>query len=122
MRGAGLILVTARIEAQPVGRRELAQALLDWMVRARHDGDALAAHVYEDLEQGNVFCLVSRWATRAAFETHVHKAPFGSLLGAVELLGRLSEVAVTEGEAADAPLETLRRLRHAKRVAGSDCL
>jgi quinol monooxygenase YgiN len=116
-----LILVTARIEAHPAGRRELAQALLDWAVSVRREAGSTAAHVYEDLEAAaSVFFLVSEWETRLALDAHVSSSTFGRMLGAVELLADDSEVTVTEAAGDWVPSTTLRRVRESRRQPGSD--
>lgn len=110
-----MILVTARIEAHPAGRRELARALLDWAASVRREGSG-ATNIYEDLEAAApVFCLVSAWATRSPLEAHLRSPAFSSMLGAVELLADRSTVVVTEAGERWAGATTLRRLRDAGR-------
>jgi quinol monooxygenase YgiN len=110
-----LILVTARIEAHVAQRRELVQALLQWAAAARQEGGTLATDVYEDVAAGNIFCVVSQWASRPALETHLRGAAFGSMLGAIEVLADRSTVSVTEvANQAEASM-TLRRLRDSGR-------
>jgi quinol monooxygenase YgiN len=116
----GLILVTARIEARTAQRRELAQALLQWAAATRREAGAQVADVYEDVGAANVFCVVSQWATRPAFEAHLRGSAFGSMLGAVELLADQSGVAVTEATDASEASTTLRRLRDSRRQGLND--
>lgn len=112
----GLVQVTARVEAHAAQRRELAQALLEWAAAAMDEPGVLAAEVYEDVDAANIFCVVSRWAGRAALEAHARGPAFGSMVGAVELLARQSQVAVTEAaDERDATL-TFRRLREPRRI------
>lgn len=106
--------MTSRIEANPAGRRELAQALLHWAITARSDGGTLAANVYEDLEAASVFYLVGRWANRSAFESHLRTPTFGSMVGAVELLAGPPDVAVAEIGDEGGRATTLQRLRDSR--------
>lgn len=109
-----MVLVTARIEARAPERRELAQALLDWVASARREAGALGAHVYEDMEDAHVFCVVGQWANLPAFKAHVRSPSFGSVLGALELLAGPSRVSITE-VADDSPFMTLPKLRELRR-------
>lgn len=111
-----MILVTARIEAHPAGRRELAQALIDWAASVRRDAGSAAAHVYEDLEAAApVFCVVSEWPTRPALDAHLRGEAFSSMLGAVELLADRAAVTVTDSVSDRDASTTLRRMRDARR-------
>jgi quinol monooxygenase YgiN len=91
-----VILVTARIDVPPSSRRELLQVVLHSAAGVRRDPAALAVHVYEDLESPTVVCMESRWSTRDALGHYLGSPRFGSLLGAVEVLGTASDVAVNE--------------------------
>ena len=106
-----MILVTARIEAQISQRRELAQALLQWVATVRCASGASGVDVYEDIGAGNIFCVMSQWDNRPALDAHLRGSSFGSMLGAVELLAERSTVLVTEATGAEEPSMTLRRLR-----------
>lgn len=113
-----MVLVTARVEVSPPSRRELLQVLLHSAQQVRWHPGALSAHVYEDLETATVVCLESRWSTRGELEAHVRSQTFGSLLGAVELLGTRSKVVWVEGAEDRAnPTITLRELRDTIREA-----
>lgn len=103
----GVLVMTGRIEARPGGRRELGQALLEWVAAARADG--VEAHVYEDVEHSQAFCLVSRWASTEALQHHACHQPFGRLVGAIELLASQSVLTVTTGEGGHRGFRELRR-------------
>jgi quinol monooxygenase YgiN len=110
-----LILVTARIKAHIAQRRELTQALLQWAAAAKRERGTLATDVYEDVAEGNIFCVVSQWTSLRALQAHLRGPAFGSLLGAIDLLADRSTVSVTEAaDHAEASM-SLRRLRVAGR-------
>ena len=75
------------VEALPVERRELIQALLSWTAEVRILPDALDARLSEDLERPGVFFASAAWRTRHALEQHLAGRGFSGLLGAIDLLG-----------------------------------
>ena len=107
--------MVARIEAHIAQRRELVQALLQWATAARREGGTLATDVYEDVAAGDVFCVVSQWASRPALDAHLRGQAFGSVLGAIELLADRSTVSVSEAADHTEACITLRRLRDSRR-------
>jgi quinol monooxygenase YgiN len=110
-----LILVIARVEAHVAQRRELAQALLQWATAAKSEEGAVEAEVYEDVRAAHTFCLVARWSTRAAFQSHLAGASFGSVTGAVELLAGESAITVSQATDDACASTTFRRLRDSSR-------
>lgn len=112
--------MAARIEAHSAERRELAQALLEWVTAARRDPGALGAHVYEDLEAPSAFCAISRWESRVAFDAHLRGTPFGIVLGALELLAGPPLLGVANVADGTDTFLTLRHLRDLRR-AGPPC-
>jgi quinol monooxygenase YgiN len=90
-----MIMLSARIVANPAERRELSQALLVWAAAARREADLVAAHVYEDLEVPSVFGLASQWRVAAALDAHLRSDTFGVLLGALKILARSHRVTVS---------------------------
>jgi quinol monooxygenase YgiN len=89
--------MTGRIEATPGGRRELAQALLQWAAAARAT-DGANTELYEDLECAHVFGFVSHWPNLDTLERHARGQPFGGLVGAVELLASEGAVTIVTGD------------------------
>ena len=90
-----MIMLSARVVAQPAERRELAQALLVWAAAARQDSDLVAAHVYEDLEVPAAFGMVTEWRKAAALDAHLRSDAFGILLGALKVLAGPHRMTVT---------------------------
>lgn len=105
-----MVVMTARIEANPGARRELTQALLEWAVAARAVDD-VEAYLYEDLECAHVFGFVSHWPTLEALERHVRGHQFGGLVGAVELLAAGAVVSMVPGDGRSGFREFRRRVQ-----------
>lgn len=108
----GKRVLRVRARAAMSERRELTQALLTWVDRARQEPGTAGAHLSEDLEEPGTYCLCAAWSAQADFEAHVAGPDFGVLLGALEVLGHgvRFDLTGTEGCAED-PGELIRRLR-----------
>ena len=107
-----MIVLSGRIIAHTTERRELVQALLDWVSAARREPDLAAAYLYEDLEIPAVFNLVSEWKTAAALEAHLHTDSFGVLQGALKVLACPHRLAITRPESElDGAIRAINRLR-----------
>jgi quinol monooxygenase YgiN len=112
------IVISARAVPRPRDRRELRQALHDWAATVRQATGALAANLYEDVEDPPAFLVEAAWKDAAALEGHLRSDAFGVLLGALELLAepaRVTVLATVEAYAPD-PLTAIRRLREGRRV------
>jgi len=109
-------VLTARVTARPSERRELAQALLTWAAAARREAGAVMSNVYEDVEAPAVFGLVAEWKSREDLEAHLRSEGFSVLMGALELLGDPSRLAITrmDDDSADDTLRTIRKQRETK--------
>lgn len=106
------MMLWGRVEAGTPERRELVQALLCWASVARREAGAAAAHLCEDLEEPGVYCLSSTWRSEQDLEAHVAGPDFGILLGALEVLGRRSQLEVTGSpEGAEDAVSLIRRVR-----------
>lgn len=106
------MMLWGRVEAEMPERRELVQALLCWASVARRESGAMAAHLCEDLEEPGVYCLSSTWKSEQDLEAHVAGPDFGILLGALEVLGRRSQLEVTGSpEGAEDAVSLIRRVR-----------
>lgn len=103
-----MVVMTARVEANPGARRELMQALLEWAASARAVG-GVKVHLYEDLECAHVFGFVSHWPDLDVLQRHVSGQPFGGLVGAVELLAAASTVTLGSADATPAGIREVRR-------------
>jgi quinol monooxygenase YgiN len=101
------------VESAAANRRELAQALLTWVVAARLAAGVSEVSVSEDLESPGVYSLHSVWHRRQDLEAHLGGHHFGVLLGALELLGLRTDLRLTHADEADAgdPMALVRRVR-----------
>jgi quinol monooxygenase YgiN len=95
------IVMCARVESEVPKRRELMAALLDWAAAVRAAPGGMSASVHEDVEVAGAYCLLSSWPDVQALECHVNSAEFSILLGALNVLGRWSEIAVMQEAALD---------------------
>jgi hypothetical protein len=77
---------------------------------------AVSCHIYEDVEAPAVFCLISQWENRQAYETHLRGSRFGAILGALVLLALPPQFVVMQSEEPSGgdPYMTLRRLRESR--------
>jgi quinol monooxygenase YgiN len=88
-------------------------ALLDWAATVRCASGVIDVHLAEDLEEPGVYSLASGWRDRHDLEAHLAGPDFGVLLGALEVLGRRSQMEVM-GSIEEAPdtLAFIRRIRN----------
>ena len=107
-----MIVLSGRVVAHTTERRELVQALLDWVSAARRDPELEAAYLYEDLEIPAVFNLVTEWKTAPALEAHLHTDCFGVLQGALKVLARPYQLAITRPDSElDGAIGAINRVR-----------
>jgi quinol monooxygenase YgiN len=92
-----MVVMTGRIQAKPGGRRELAQALLEWVEAAR-GADGPDTRLYEDMEGTHAFCIVSEWPDLGSLERHARGQSFGGLVGAIELLAMQAVLTMVTGD------------------------
>ena len=112
----GTVTLSASLVARPGARRELAQALLDWVAAARRAAGIVRSSVCEDIEAEAAFELIAEWETPAALGIHVSSESFGILLGAMSVLAdpvRMSVTRAADEYGTDA-LWALKRLREAR--------
>lgn len=111
-----MTVLWARIESRTHERRELMHALLNWAATVRCASGVIDAHLAEDLEEPGVYCLASGWRDRHDLEAHLAGPDFGVLLGAMEVLGRRSQIEVMGAieDAADTAA-LIRRIRSRSR-------
>ena len=109
---SAVVVLSAQIEAHASGRRELVQALLEWVAAAGRETGAERVHVYEDLESAPRFLAVSAWTDIDAMTTHLRGAAFGVMMGALDAVGApaVFSIARQEGGNAADSIRTLRRL------------
>ena len=87
-----MVLLLITIEAQPTKCRELEQTLRLLVGQVREEFGCLTSHVYRDVEQPHILCLVEVWATQADVDAHMQTDHWKILGGATELLGRTTQI------------------------------
>lgn len=107
-----MTILWARVESSMADRRELTQALLSWVVTVRLEAGVVGVQISEDMESPGAYILVSTWRTRKDLEAHLTGPEFGILLGALEVLGRQTQLNLTDsGPGSDDAVELVRHLR-----------
>jgi quinol monooxygenase YgiN len=81
-----MIIVKILMNALPAKRKEVFQTLLSRIESIRQEKGCRSYHVFQDMENENVFCLVEKWETREDLENHMRSPAYGVLLGTDFLL------------------------------------
>jgi quinol monooxygenase YgiN len=107
-----LTILWTSVESSTADRRELTQALLNWVAAVRRGAGLIRVQVSEDMESPGAYLLVSTWRTRKDLEAHLTGPEFGILLGALEVLGLQTQLNLTDlGPGSDDAVELVRQLR-----------
>jgi quinol monooxygenase YgiN len=107
-----LTILWTSVESSTADRRELTQALLNWVATVRREAGLVRVQVSEDMESPGAYLLVSAWRTRKDLEAHLVGSEFGILLGALEVLGLQTQLNLTDsGPGSDDAVELVGRLR-----------
>jgi quinol monooxygenase YgiN len=103
MRGAAaMIIVRTILNTLPEKQKEVMQTLLS-MVSPPADGHGLLHWgIYTDIEDCNIFNLISEWENRRHLNRHLNSETFSVLLGTKSLLSKpieihIHQVAAVEG-------------------------
>jgi len=98
--GAGVmygLMVRARVA---IGRQqEFLQSLRSFASKARQDFQAQEHAVLRPVESVDEFMILGTWSEAQARERYMQSEGYATLLGAIQVLGRLDEVSTFEGEA-----------------------
>lgn len=97
-----MILIRKIMNVVPEKRKEVMQTLLSIIGSQKECGGCLGYSVSCDIEDVNVFNLISEWKTRKDLDRHMKSDRFSVLLGTKSLLCepmsiRIFTVAATEG-------------------------
>lgn len=97
-----MILFRKIMNVVPEKRKEVMQTLLSIIGSQKECGGCLGYSVSCDIEDANVFNLISEWETRKDLDLHMKSDRFSVLLGTKSLLCepmsiRIFTVAATEG-------------------------
>jgi quinol monooxygenase YgiN len=67
-------------------QKEVMQTLLSMIEPMGKENGCLSYHVFQDIENQNVFSLLGEWNTREDMDNHIKSDRFGLLLGIRSLL------------------------------------
>ena len=97
-----MVGIEIRVDVRPEKRDEFLQAVEALQAMTRRDREAcVSQNIYQERGHQTRFLWVERWAERANLEARLESDPFRALLGAVRVLGVVSDMEVVE--AADWP-------------------
>ena len=95
------------------------QTVLDLAKELQKEQGCLSYHSSQDIEDENMFYLVTRWQTKNELETYFQTRNFNVLLGAMHILSETSEMTINNISHTGG-METVQALRtgriHAKYV------
>ncbi len=83
---ADLITVTISMRVPPEKTKEFLQTVLFIIKSVREEQGCLSYHFYQDMEVGNKYRLVGKWAKQEDMNEHLRSDTFSILLGAMNLL------------------------------------
>jgi quinol monooxygenase YgiN len=81
-----MIIVRVTMNALPMKRKELLQTIEAMSASMRKEKGCLSHHLYEDMEDENVLCLLEEWESQEDLENYLKSDRFAALLGAMDLL------------------------------------
>ena len=98
-----MIIVKILMNALPEKRKEVFQTLLSRIDSIRQKKGCQCCHVFQDIENENIFCLIENWEAREDLENHIRSPAFGVLLGTKFLLKEPHDIQIhtvlhTEGK------------------------
>lgn len=87
-----MIIIRTILNTLPEKQKEVLQTLLS-MVEPPADGNGLLSYgIYTDIENSNIFNLISEWESRSHLNDHLNSDTFSVLLGTRGLLLKPIEV------------------------------
>jgi quinol monooxygenase YgiN len=97
-----MIVSMMKMNVHPDNRKELLQTLCSLTQSTRKKKGCIGHHVYQDVEDENIFFFKEQWESLGDLENHLRSDGFSVLLGAMSLLiepprFELNEVKVTSG-------------------------
>jgi len=81
-----MIVVRTIIIVLPEKQKEVLQTLLSLIAQLKKEKGCLSYDIYSDIEDENVFGLISEWESRQALDDHLRSDRFSILLGIKSLL------------------------------------
>lgn len=108
-----MIILTIRVKIRPNKRREFLQTVLALAKELPKEQGCLSYHTSQDIEDENMFYLVTRWQTKNELETYFRTRNFNVLLGAMHILSETSEMTINN-VSYTAEMETVQALRRGR--------
>ncbi len=108
-----MIIVRIIINVLPEKQKEVLLTLLSLMRLPEREKGCLSYGIYADIEDENVFNLLSEWQTRQHLDQHMRSDRFGVLLGIKSLLAEpvhIQIVTVSDSEGIEA-VHSVRKKR-----------
>jgi quinol monooxygenase YgiN len=105
-----MILVRTIIIVLPEKQKEVFQTLLSMIEPHGKAKGCLSYEIFNDIEDGNVFNLISEWETRQHLDNHLKSATFTVLLGIKSLLCEPLKIQIITTAAVEG-IEAVRSVR-----------
>ncbi|MBI5593443.1 MAG: antibiotic biosynthesis monooxygenase [Deltaproteobacteria bacterium] len=81
-----MIIVITSMNVLPEKQKEVLQTLLSMLEPPEKEKGCLSYGIFSDIEDKNVFNMISEWETRQHLDRHMKSNRFGVLLGTKSLL------------------------------------
>ncbi|MBV5319238.1 MAG: antibiotic biosynthesis monooxygenase [Desulfobulbaceae bacterium] len=105
-----MILLRTIIIVLPEKQKEVFQTLLSLIEPHGKTKGCLSYEIFNDIEDGKVFNLISAWETRLHLDTHIKSAKFTVLLGIRSLLCEPLKIQIITTAAVEG-MEVVRSVR-----------
>jgi len=105
-----MILLRTIIIVLPEKQKEVFQTLLSLIEPHGKAKGCLSYEIFNDIEDGKVFNLISAWETRLHLDTHIKSAKFTVLLGIRSLLCEPLKIQIITTAAVEG-MEVVRSVR-----------
>ncbi len=87
-----MIIVRTILNTLPEKQKEVNQTLLSMVEPPLNRNGLLSYGIYRDIEDSNIFFLISEWESRASLNLHLRSDAFSVLLGIKGLLLKPIEI------------------------------
>lgn len=91
-----MIIVRTILNTLPEKQKEVMQTLLSMVEPPLNRNGLLSYGIYRDIEDNNVFNLISEWKSRACLNLHLRSDTFSVLLGIKGLLSKPIEIRIVK--------------------------
>lgn len=115
-----MIILITNMNVLPEKQKEVLQTLLALIETPVTEKGCLSYGVFCDIEDKNMFCLVSEWDTRQHLDRYIKSCKFSILLGTKSLLCepvKIQIVTVADSEGSEA-VDSIRKKKEYSNGAG----